>query len=121
MRAADLATLAAAVWLICAPYVLNYTGTGRLDGFWSDPVTGAVLGLAALVRLADPDRAVLVRWASLLLGGWLVAAPFLLGYGAGSAPRATANEIAVGAVVAILAGVSLRAAACRGRRADRPR
>jgi hypothetical protein len=121
LRAADLATLAGAVWLVCAPYVLNYTGIGRLDGFWTDTLTGAVIGLVALVRLADPDRAVLVRWASILLGVWLAAAPFLLGYAAGSAPRATANEIAVGVVIALLAGVSVLVTARPGPRADRPR
>jgi hypothetical protein len=109
-RAADVLTLVAGLWLICAPYTLSYTETARsLDGYWNDALAGAVIGLAALVRLADPLGAVAVRVGVLALGCWLVAAPFLLGYGGADAPRATANEMVTGVLVALLAVVSLRA------------
>ena len=111
VRYGDVVTLAAALWLTCAPYALGYTGTGRLDGFWSDALAGAVLGIAALVRLSDPDGALAVRVGSVLVAGWLTAAPFTLGYSGGAAPKATVNEVAVGALVVLVTLLGLRALA----------
>jgi hypothetical protein len=114
-RWCDVVTLLVAGWLTCAPYVVGYTGTGGLDGFWSDAVGGAVLGATALVRLADPLGARVVRVAGVLVGGWLATAPFTLGYGDGSTPRATLDEVLVGALV-VVASVGSLAAVTSARR-----
>ena len=112
----DVLTLLAAVWLIAAPYVLSYTDTGLgIDGYRTDAAAGALFGLAALVRLGHPFGAIALRVGCLAMAAWLVVAPFAFGYGGGTAPRATANEVAVGVLVGVLAAVSLRAGAI-GRR-----
>ncbi len=111
VRAADVATLVLGLWLLGAPYALNYNGAGGLDGFWNDAIVGAAVSLAALVRLGEPDRGAMVRVGSILLGAWLLLAPAVLGYVGGSSPRATANEVTVGILVAVLSLVSLLASA----------
>ncbi len=111
VRAADVVTLGLGLWLLGAPYALNYNGGGGLDGFWNDAIVGAVVSLAALVRLADPGRGAAVRVGSILLGVWLLLAPAVLGYVGGAAAKATANEVTVGVLVAVLALISLLASA----------
>lgn len=111
VRTADVVTLGLGLWLLAAPYALNYSGGGGLDGVWNDAIAGAVISLAALVRLAEPGGGVVVRAGSILLGGWLMLAPAVLGYVGGTAPKATANEITVGVLVALLALTSLLASA----------
>ncbi len=111
VRVADVVTLGLGLWLLGAPYALNYNGGSGLDGFWNDAIVGAVVSLAALVRLAEPGRGAAVRVGSILLGGWLLLAPAVLGYVGGTAPKATANEVTVGVLVAVLALISLLASA----------
>lgn len=62
-----------------------------------------VLGLA-WYRTANPARAVSASWTNAVLGGWLIAAPFVLGYSATS--TAVTNDIIVGLVVLTLGVVS---------------
>ncbi len=99
----------AGVWLVLAPYALNY-GSARsdFDGYWNDVVIGVAVGLVALVRAATPARSAAFGLANVGLGAWLIAAPWVLDYNAGiDAPRATWNDIIVGIVVAALALVSM--------------
>lgn len=112
----DWLTLLAGVWLIGAPYTLGYSGAVRgSDGFWNDAVVGAVIGLAALIRLGRPLAAVPVRLASVLLGGWLVVAPLTLGFGGAGAPRAVLDDLVVGMLVLLSATVALRSIAVARR------
>ena len=45
------------------------------------------------------------EWASFVLGLWLVMAPFVLGFSSATLP--TANSVAVGTLVMVLAGSAL--------------
>ncbi|SFB19558.1 SPW repeat-containing protein [Amycolatopsis marina] len=98
----------AGVWLASAPFALDYAGTGAgRPGYWNDVVLGVAIALLALVRTVSPRQ---VPWFSLVnavLGGWLVAAPFVLGYNEGQdASRAVVNDVVVGIVVLALAVIS---------------
>ena len=99
----------AGVWLVLAPRALDYNALGTdFDGYWNDVVIGVAVGLAALVRAATPARSAAFGLANLGLGGWLIAAPWVLNYNdAIDAPRATWNDIIVGIIVAALALISM--------------
>ena len=111
VRIADVITLVLGLWLIGAPYALDYAEASGVEGFWNDGVVGAVLTFAGLIRLVAPLGALAARLASLLLGVWLTLAPAVLGYVGGSAPMATVSEVTVGVVIAVLALVTVLAAA----------
>lgn len=107
-------TLVAGVWLVIAPFMLDYAHVGGIDGYWNSTVVGALLILLALLRLGMPGRSLALCTVSAALGGWLLVAQHVLGYGEG-APRATANEVATGVLVILLglAGVGFTLAAGR--------
>ncbi|SFQ53814.1 SPW repeat-containing protein [Amycolatopsis arida] len=101
-------TFLAGVWLASAPFALDYahTGWGR-PGYWNDVVIGIAIAVLALVRTVSPREVPWFSVVNVVLGGWLIAAPFVLGYDAGTdAPRAVANDVVVGIVVVLLAGAS---------------
>ncbi|HEY6744359.1 MAG TPA: SPW repeat protein [Mycobacteriales bacterium] len=124
--ALSVATLASAlvflagIWLVMAPYVLNYSANGTgFDGYWNDVVIGATVAVVALVRMVTPGRSAALSIAHVGLGGWLVVAPWVLAYNAGiDAPAATRNDVIIGIVVTTLATVSLATGlfGSRGRR-----
>jgi hypothetical protein len=83
-------------WLMVAPAVLGHAGEtiGKSDRVVGPAVLAiAFLGVFPITRL--------VRWANLLPGAWLLAAPFVLG-----APTdATVSDVLGGLVVLALAPV----------------
>jgi hypothetical protein len=81
------------IWLMAAPAVLGYEGTRAAD---HDRIVGPVLATFACVAIWEATRP--LRWVNLLLGIWLVAAPWLIG----SPTTATLNGVVVGIVVAAL-------------------
>ncbi len=103
--------LAAGIWLILAPFILGYSAVTA--ALWNDILIGlAVTGLA-WVRVAKPmERG--ASWTNVVLGVWLLAAPFALGYSATAA--AMWNDIVIGIVVVVLGVWS--AMASRGQQAS---
>ncbi|WP_083737597.1 SPW repeat domain-containing protein [Amycolatopsis keratiniphila] len=96
------------IWLITAPFVLDYTFTGPArPGVWNDIVIEVTVAVLALVRAVSPRE---IPWASLVnvvLGGWLVAAPFVLDYNEGfDASRAVTSDVIAGVLVIVFAGLS---------------
>lgn len=94
--------IAAGLWLLAAPFLLGY-------GAVTAAVTNAiVVGLAVLglawYRTANPAKGTGASWTNATLGGWLILAPFVLGYSATGA--AVANDIIVGLIVLTLGAVS---------------
>jgi hypothetical protein len=94
-------TFLAGVWLVIAGISLNYHETGLFDAYWSDVVVGIALAVVALVCIVKPVAASSLTLTRVALGGWLIAAPFVLSYG--DVPKPTWNDIVVGAVVISLA------------------
>ena len=91
----------AGIWEVAASFVLGYTGTTA--ALWNAVIVGAVLVVlgawAALSDRESSDRA--LDWINAVVGLWLIAAPFVLGY-TGTA-LALWNDVIVGLVVAVLA------------------
>lgn len=90
----------AGAWLIIAPFVLHYTNaTTRTN----DILIGVIVAVLALFRGAIPSKNTWLSWVNLILGLWLIVAPFILGY-ANTTPRW--NDVIMGLIVGGLAAWS---------------
>lgn len=90
----------AGLWLIVAPFVLGY---GAMAPRWNDIVLGIVIGVFALIRTFTPLRAQWLSWANIILGLWLIVAPFALNY---TGQASLWNDIVLGIVVIALSAWS---------------
>ena len=100
------------LWLIIAPWVLGYSGQD--NAVWNQVVVGAAIALIALARIAARESWAPVSWVNIILGGWLIVAPFVLAYNeTGNRMNIYWNDILVGAAVLILALVSTAGTARR--------
>lgn len=92
----------AGIWLVLAPFMLSYSDiTGAV---WNDVLVGAVVAILAWIRVGRPLLNQGVGWTNLVLGVWLIVAPFVIGYAATNA--ALWNDVIIGIVVAVLAAMS---------------
>lgn len=110
--AASAVTLLAGIWLLLAPSVLDYPAGSSARG--NDIVIGSALAVLAVVRVVAPRDVPWFSVVNVLLGGWLIMAPFVLDHIA-DIGVATANDVVVGLVVVVLAATSA-AATFAGRR-----
>lgn len=90
--------LVAGIWMILAPFLLGYAAITA--AVWNDVIIGLAVAVLAGTRLAKPLEREGASWTNLVLGLWLIAAPFALGYAATAA--ALWNDIVIGVVVAAL-------------------
>lgn len=90
--------LALGIWLMFSPAVLAQTGAAA-D---SARIAGPVLAALACVAIWEATRA--VRWANVLVGAYLVAAPLFLDFGVAEA----AHSVAVGFAAALVAAAPSR-------------
>lgn len=92
----------AGIWLVIAPFALAYND---IEGaLWNDIIIGVSVFVLALVRVGNPLQYEGVSWTNFVLGIWLLAAPFVIGYS--DTGPAVANDIILGVVVLILAAWS---------------
>lgn len=101
-RVASIGNVLAGVWLIAAPFVLNFEQNNAAQ--WNHVIVGIVVAALAGVRASDPDHREGISWMNVALGVWMIAAPFVLDYAAVEA--AQTNSIVVGAVILALAAFS---------------
>lgn len=94
--AARVTAVLTGVWLMFAPWVLDYGDPAATN----DRVVGPIAGALAFVACWDILMA--LRWPTIPCGAWLVAAPVLLGY---DDAGAWVSSIASGAVVVATAFV----------------
>ncbi|HEX2364306.1 MAG TPA: SPW repeat protein [Bradyrhizobium sp.] len=95
----DLYNVVLAVVLFAAPWLFSLTnGTARMD-FWVSGVAVVAISLAAIFAYANWEE-----WANLLLGLWLIASPWVLGF---SQARAIHFAIGIGVLMAFLALLEL--------------
>ena len=88
-----LLVVAVGGWLMFAPATLGSTGLAA----HSDHLVGALIVTVAVIAMADVGRA--SRFLNVLLGAWVVAAPWLLG---GATTASTWSDLAAGAGVILL-------------------
>ena len=90
------ANLILGLWLIAAPFVLNYASAAARG---NDVIVGIIVASLAALRVFGAYRAAWLSWLNALIGVWLVAAPFVLVYTGAS--HAMGNDIIVGLGVII--------------------
>jgi SPW repeat len=94
-----IASFVLGVWLMVAPAALAYADPAART---SDRIVGPVVVGSAFVALWQLMRP--LRWIGLTAGVWLLAAPWILGYGI----VPTINSIIVGLLLAVLAFLGAR-------------
>lgn len=104
----------AGIWLVIAPWVLGYsTAASR----WNDVACGGAVILLAAVRVSAPARRAWLSLVNVAIGIWLIITSFALSsYG-----TEWANDIILGAIVALLGLWSSAAGSDAGRLAPRRR
>lgn len=92
---AHVINAAVGIWLMAAPSVFGYANSTPAT---NDRFAGPIIATFAIIAWWETTRAV-GRW-NVAAGLWLLAAPWILGYGP---TAAIVNSMACGAVVAALA------------------
>lgn len=87
---ARLVAVATGVWLMVSPAVLGYVDTSAET---SDRIVGPLAAAVSFIAIWGITRA--LRWVTLPLGAWCVAAPPILGFPA----EATASAVTAGLVL----------------------
>lgn len=98
----DSINLLLGLWLIISPWIAGFA-TSQV-ALWNAVILGVVIAamsLAALTRFRDWEE-----WADMLVGAWLIASPWVLGFA--TMTIATYNVVLVGIATLVLAGWSLR-------------
>jgi hypothetical protein len=104
MNWVDYINMTLAAWLAASPWTFAYVRIGiRLENI------GAALALLIIATCGRvrPMREEVVAGAGLACGMWIVAAPWIVGYGIPS-PVAALNELWIGFLVMLFAGSRLR-------------
>ena len=97
--ALDFYTAAFGLFLFVSPWLFAYADkNARLD-LWATGAAIAAISIAAIVAFSNWEE-----WLKLLLGFWLIASPWLLGF---THTGAMHIGIALGAPVAFLAALEL--------------
>lgn len=109
----DWVVLALAVWLFLSPWILGFAGAMPADGeavaagfttaAWNAWVLG--IAIAAVSLWAAFQFAEWQDWVTGVLGLWLIAAPWALGFAAMT--MAAWNHVVVGALIVALAAWEL--------------
>lgn len=94
-------SFALGLWLAVSPWIVGYADNETATA--NAAVLGLALALGSHFELSLEE--ISAQWLNMAAGIWLVAAPFVLGFSA--ATVATANSIAVGSFVMLLASSTL--------------
>jgi hypothetical protein len=89
-------TSLAGIWLIMAPFLLGYSELA--EPTWNDILVGVAVVILAGVKLSKPLSAAGISWVNVILGVWLIIAPFVLQY---EVQNAMWNDIILGCIIAI--------------------
>lgn len=109
----DWASFMLALWLAVSPWLADYAGHDAATA--NAALAGLLLAVTAHVGFScEQGRC---EWLSLLGSLWLLASPFVLGFG--SQTRPALNALAVGALIGLLSVWRLYLDRGRGKAQDR--
>ncbi|HEX3538563.1 MAG TPA: SPW repeat protein [Stellaceae bacterium] len=97
--ALDLYSLVLAAILLVSPWLFTLTNTTARIDLWASSLAVILISLAAIVAFAKWEE-----WANLILGLWLIASPWILGF---AHTRAMHFSIGVGLAITFLAALEL--------------
>ena len=95
----DLYNLVMAAILLASPWLFTLTNKAARIDLWASSAAVIVISLAAIAAFAKWEE-----WANLLLGIWLVASPWILGF---AHTRAMHFSIGIGLAITFLAALEL--------------
>jgi predicted membrane-bound dolichyl-phosphate-mannose-protein mannosyltransferase len=101
-RWASVGNVLAGVWLMVAPFALNFGSNGMAT--WNHLIVGAVVLVLAAIRAFNPSEREGISWVNVVLGIWMIVSPYLLGYA--DVNPAQTNSLITGALILILAAFS---------------
>lgn len=89
----DQVNMILGAWLIFAPFL----GIGGVNDVaaWNSYLSGAVVAILAIAALSRPQM--WEEWINLLVGIWLIIAPFVLGFATQAGP--TWNQVILGVLI----------------------
>jgi len=97
--ALDLYNLVLAAVLLVCPWLFTLTNmTARID-LWASSLAVILISVAAIAAFAKWEE-----WANLILGIWLIASPWILGF---THTRAMHFSIGIGLAIAFLSALEL--------------
>jgi cation transport ATPase len=103
----DWLNLVFGLWLFFSPWLLQYYTarpyTDQTFALWNSVVFGAAVVVFAVWALFVPKK--WEEWTNLVLGLWLIASPWVLGFHTYTV--AAANMVIVGLVIAVFSGAAL--------------
>ncbi len=97
--ALDLYNLALAAILLVCPWLFTLTNTTARIDLWASGLAVILISLAAIAAFAKWEE-----WANLILGIWLIASPWILGF---AHTRAMHFSIGIGLAITFLAALEL--------------
>ena len=97
--ALDIYNFVLAVILLASPWLFTMTNTTARIDLWASSAAVIAISVAAIVAFARWEE-----WAILLLGIWLVASPWILGF---AHTRAMHFSIGIGVLIAFLSALEL--------------
>jgi SPW repeat len=92
-------------WLMLSPIAFGYV-PHRDSGTWAALVVGGILMMFGMMRLLSPGELPILSWINLALGTFVLLSPWLLRFASNEAR--TWSDVALGAVVMVLAACSAR-------------
>lgn len=90
----QIANVVLGLWLMVSPVILNY----GYPAIQNDRVIGPLAAAVAAIAAWEVTRP--LRWVNLLIGVYLLAAPFMLAY---DQTRAILNSVLIGAAMIVFA------------------
>jgi len=100
-RYQDWVNLVCAVLLFISPWILAFSGDVMATrAAWISGVVVAIFAVAALVQFAEWEE-----WVSLLLGVWMIVAPWVVGFP--TVGLAVAAFVVLGIVVALASAAEI--------------
>ena len=84
------------LWEIAAPFVLTYSAIAAATT--NDVIVGVIVAVLAAIRVFWAYGAAWLSWVNVVLGVWLIIAPFVLTYSG----TPMTNDIIVGIIIAVL-------------------
>ncbi len=97
--ALDLYNIALAAILLATPWLFTLTNTTARIDLWASGLVVFLISVAAIAAFAKWEE-----WANLILGIWLIASPWILGF---AHSRAMHFSIGIGLAITFLAALEL--------------
>ena len=98
LRWQDIVNIVLGAWLAVSPWALGYSDTHTL-ATWNAVIAGLVIVVVEVIDLDAPGA--WEEWTSLILGLWVIVAPFVLGLGSHQA--GIVSTVTIGILVALFA------------------